>query len=525
MRQIDLKDVGLSVAGAISAIIWMFVLWWATHHLLFQLVSFFRKSVRVYHSCLSTESNIHFAVLYLTRNDFLPERCLSCIKQDYPKEKFRIQICDDSDTEKCRRDIDVFIKKHPSVELVRRDTQIGYKAGNLNHAIRETVKPEEEWIVVVDADQVLPPDYLSRLAGIVIELPSCVSFVQGAHDPDNFVDPATLSDGISSHPGISDFQATLGLQIQVFYERDMDGRNRYGFVPFLGHGAAVRRKAWEAVGGFPEIVSEDYAFAIELHRMGMLGVYVDSLRSWEAFPKDFGAFVLRIRKFASGSAELLRKYVLRFVLGRMREATPQTHGLTVRLDMFMLVAWFLLMPLILFNGYLSAWVCHRLWVLEIPYLHRLLAYLYLATFMAGIPVLASITNRTGVAMRYWFWATAVHTATIPLAAVSFLVHLVRSPVFHRTPKGNMPSPRYPVVGILMFLLGLGTICLSYIWWSPFSPVLACWGICFASFFLYQHLDSSGGIGKLSRIIVYIPGIVYMAALYTMWRYAYLYSFQ
>ena len=90
----------------------------------------------------------------------------------------------------------------------------------------------------------------------------------------------------------------LGIEVEFFYMRDLRWRGRFGFVPFLGHGAAIRRSAWRAAGRFPRVVSEDFAFAIRARRKGLYGVYVDDAAAWESYPRDFGAFLVRLKKFA-----------------------------------------------------------------------------------------------------------------------------------------------------------------------------------------------------------------------------------
>jgi hypothetical protein len=73
----------LLALSIVSAGIWVLVLWWATHHLVYQLASLaLPRSVAV------SERPKHlpkFLVLYLTCDDFLPECGQSCLAQDYPR--------------------------------------------------------------------------------------------------------------------------------------------------------------------------------------------------------------------------------------------------------------------------------------------------------------------------------------------------------------------------------------------------------------------------------------------------------
>jgi hypothetical protein len=54
-----------------------------------------------------------------------------------------------------------------ALELDRAENRIGFNAGNLNNAIRTSV--HEDWIVVIDADQTLPTNYLAALGEVVKE--------------------------------------------------------------------------------------------------------------------------------------------------------------------------------------------------------------------------------------------------------------------------------------------------------------------------------------------------------------------
>ena len=60
---------------------------------------------------------------------------------DYPKDKMRIMVCDDSDddtVELLRDVIDDYKTQGFQIEHVRRETRQGYKAGALKHAMQTT---------------------------------------------------------------------------------------------------------------------------------------------------------------------------------------------------------------------------------------------------------------------------------------------------------------------------------------------------------------------------------------------------
>ena len=174
------------------------------------------------------------AVLYATCDDFDSDACRSALRQDHPN--LRVIVCDDSHLRSSRETIDTWVKTEaPEVTVVRRPDRRGFKAGNLNHAI--ITATTEEFIVLCDADELLPRDFVTR---VLSELESqSLAFVQCRHT-------ARL-------PAQTWLEQTLGPAIDVFYRFTLPLRNRFGFAACFGHGMILRRSAWDAVGGFPKL--------------------------------------------------------------------------------------------------------------------------------------------------------------------------------------------------------------------------------------------------------------------------------
>jgi cellulose synthase/poly-beta-1,6-N-acetylglucosamine synthase-like glycosyltransferase len=82
---------------------------------------------------------------------------------DYPKDKMRIMVCDDSDddTVKLLGDlVDDYKKQGFQIEHMRRGTRTGYKAGALKHAMKTT---DTDLVAIFDAD-FIPPDWFLKRA-------------------------------------------------------------------------------------------------------------------------------------------------------------------------------------------------------------------------------------------------------------------------------------------------------------------------------------------------------------------------
>jgi cellulose synthase/poly-beta-1,6-N-acetylglucosamine synthase-like glycosyltransferase len=81
---------------------------------------------------------------------------------DYPKDKMRIMVCDDSDddtVELLQDVVDDYKKQGFQIEHVRRGTRKGYKAGALKHAMTTT---DTELVAIFDADFIPPTWFLKR---------------------------------------------------------------------------------------------------------------------------------------------------------------------------------------------------------------------------------------------------------------------------------------------------------------------------------------------------------------------------
>lgn len=265
------------------------------------------------------------AVLYTTCNDFVEESALSCVRLAY--SNFRVYILDDSSRPEARAQIDAFAARHAGrVTVVRRPKRRGFKAGNLNHALLHVA--HEPFFAVVDADELLPPDFLSAMLPRLIASPDC-GFVQANHrsrpDPE------------------SRLARDLGLGIDIHWKWYQPLRNRYGFVMFLGHGAVLRRSCWEEVGGFPEIVSEDLAFAIAIRERGYYGVFAEDVVCFEEFPRDVRAFRIRHVKWTRGTCEFLFKWAGRLIGARRITVAEKLDILFPTLNLPMTFFFFLFM--------------------------------------------------------------------------------------------------------------------------------------------------------------------------------------
>jgi cellulose synthase/poly-beta-1,6-N-acetylglucosamine synthase-like glycosyltransferase len=229
------------------------------------------------------------AILYTTRNDLQERAVEACLRQSAPQ--CSVYVLDDSTLPEYTERVDRLASKYPELVVVRRGAQtgVGFKAGNVNHALRGPAAGCD-FFAIIDADDGIPPDFVAALLPRFREGDD-IAFVQGSFAPD---------------PGQTNgFAYDLGPAIDAQWKLIVPCRERFGFLFFYGHGALLRRDVWERVGGFPEVVSEDIAFSSRVRALGFRGVLEPSVVSTEEYPPTYAQFLRRQIRWTRGTLEWL----------------------------------------------------------------------------------------------------------------------------------------------------------------------------------------------------------------------------
>ena len=105
-----------------------------------------------------------------TYNELAALNCATrCLEFDYPQEKLQIMIGDDSNVPEISAKIDEFAAAHPGIEISRRESNEGYKPGNLNVMLP---KAKGDYLLILDSDFLPKKDFLKRLVVPVIKDPT-----------------------------------------------------------------------------------------------------------------------------------------------------------------------------------------------------------------------------------------------------------------------------------------------------------------------------------------------------------------
>jgi hypothetical protein len=109
-----------------------------------------------------------------------------------------------------------------------------------------------------------------------------------------------------------------GIQrIEHRFDVTQRARSAAGFSMFMGRGAMISLDAYRAAGGIPELVMEDVAFSLEVHRAGYRIAYAPEIVCTEDYPVDFAAFRSQHRKLVEGTTEFVRRSWRRIFGSRM----------------------------------------------------------------------------------------------------------------------------------------------------------------------------------------------------------------
>ncbi|MEK9179542.1 MAG: glycosyltransferase, partial [Patescibacteria group bacterium] len=223
----------------------------------FHITSFFFSIIvrRVYRNILRDYTNTPpVAILYTCMNDIKEKAIEACLKQNYPN--FAVYVLDDSSTVEEQQLVDGLQRKYKNkFNVIRRESHSGYKAGNLNNALRQIGKAYT-YVCIVDSDEIIPITFLRDLVSI-LEKNKNLGFVQASH----------------RQYSETDYGKSISDNIDLHWKYFFPARNLFGFVYSYGHGVLLRTKVLLEIGGFPEIVSEDIAVSTIIRENGYKGYY------------------------------------------------------------------------------------------------------------------------------------------------------------------------------------------------------------------------------------------------------------
>ncbi len=235
---------------------------------------------------------------------FVIERTLDAMKHlDYPKEKVQVVIADDS-TDETVYVIDEKVRElnryGVSTIVSRRPTREYFKCGALNKAME---KVTGEYVLLLDADSIIPPDILSKGIGALEshERAGFVSFRYGHYNRDyNMV---TKLFALSQDLG--DTTSKMGSYL-------IDSP-----FSFQGGFTLVRARDLRDVGMWSnERIADDTDISIKLYLKGMRGIYLSNVKIMSEDPSTLEAWKKQVARTSQGWWRCIAKYWKQILFAR-----------------------------------------------------------------------------------------------------------------------------------------------------------------------------------------------------------------
>jgi len=341
--------------------------------------------------------------------------------QDYPRDRFDVQVLDDS-TDETQQIVAKVVAEIAATGVriahLHRDNRQGYKAGALAEGLERT---DAEFFAVFDADFVPEPSFLRRL--LLEERPfddPKVAFVQ-----------ARWSFG---GPVKNLFASALALLIDRHFFVQKPTRAFVGNVTtFNGSAGIWRRSAVDEAGGWSaDTLTEDLDLSYRCALRGWRGAYVHRVAVVNEIPGHMRAFKAQQHRWAKGNAQCFKSLTGRVMASR--------GVLRDKWDEAFLLAGYAIHPILLTNLILWPWAVLYMdrtlfWVLQ--------AFMGVAILVAPLSFAITVIERDG----RWSLASLGEIIAGICVGIGLMVNNSAGQVqgfmeaggeFVRTPKANKP---------------------------------------------------------------------------------------
>ena len=214
----------------------------------------------------------------------------------YGIEKVNILVLDDSDDDTVTEIdtvVEEFVKQHFRIEVVRRETRQGFKAGALQIALEKT---PEDFIAIFDADFAPRPDFLIRTLPHLVqdERLGIVQSRWGHLNRDfNFLTRGTA------------------ILMDMHFIIEQTGRYAAGlFQNFNGSGGVLRKSAILKAGGWQsDTLAEDLDISYRMQLLGYRVLYLKDLQTPGEIPPTMPNHKQQQSRWACGSLRTARKII------------------------------------------------------------------------------------------------------------------------------------------------------------------------------------------------------------------------
>ncbi len=225
------------------------------------------------------------------------EQSLRCVAQlDWPKDRLRIQLLDDSTDETSARAAAVAEELRAGgavIDHVRRTDRSGFKAGACAHGLTLT---DEPFIAMLDADFRPPPNWLKRTVPLFLT-DARVGFVQSRCEFQNYE-----SNWLTRAQGL--------IQDGHYLVEQRTRANAGWLFQFNGTGGIWRRATIEDVGGWSDYsLCEDLDLTVRSALAGWRGLFLVEPPIPGQVPEGIRDFRRQQRRWSNGFVQVAQKTI------------------------------------------------------------------------------------------------------------------------------------------------------------------------------------------------------------------------
>jgi cellulose synthase/poly-beta-1,6-N-acetylglucosamine synthase-like glycosyltransferase len=373
------------------------------------------------------------------------ERTLIACKQLRWRAGINLYLLDDSNNEADKKNMDALARKYDATVIRRKDRE-GYKAGNINNAVKHHIT--ENYFVILDSDQAPEPDFLEHTMDHFSN--PFVGFVQ---TPQHFINRETP------------LERAQQLGSDIFYQAQCISKAKDKALPFCGTNLVVRTKVFREVNGFAYYTAtEDIELGLRMNEAGYHGAYVAKVLVKGYATEHYKAYSSQQYRWANGNLAILRKNWPKIFFGPFT-LRQQIHTIfTLGWWMIGIVSFiYILVPMLSFvlGG------THHTWLPTI-----LLGLLFLNVVMGISIIYVSLQNRLDsdrVTFKDAFLQYSLITNSMFIYATAAInAALGRYIGFVRTDKGKQQTGLAQIKWNLL----LAVVCFAFSLYSLYMTVTA-----------------------------------------------------
>jgi cellulose synthase/poly-beta-1,6-N-acetylglucosamine synthase-like glycosyltransferase len=263
---------------------------------------------------------------------YVVERLLKSVTEiDYPRDKFEIQVLDDSTDETkhlAKQTVERYQREGFDIKYIHREDRTGFKAGALENGVKTA---KGELLAIFDADFVPKADFLRKLIHYFTDPMVGCAQMRWSHINGSFNILTRLQ--------------TVMLDGHFVIEQTV--RNRTGgFFNFNGTAGIWRRQAIERSGGWQhDTLTEDTDLSFRAQLMGWKFVYLLDEDAPSEVPVEINAFKAQQRRWQKGVMQVGLKLYPRI----WRSELP----LKVKIEMFFRLTGNISYPLMILTSLLQ----------------------------------------------------------------------------------------------------------------------------------------------------------------------------